>query len=371
MTRALTVLVSSALRGHDKPRTRLPSDKDHPWSPFRPRGTTPAGWAPGAQSSGRDRRAPLGQPVLPRASPQSPSPGPGNPTTKINHRALNPCLRLCFWGETQAKRPSDSPYAGRAISPRKLPAQGTLLELCAGRDITPSGPPPAWLAPKVLGSLKPPAGRAARLSVTHPLRLAPQAPQTLLSTLIPPSSFLPAPTDTPITTITVWGSDVPPNSHAEVHNSPGPQHAYWIWRRGSGRGHEANMGSCRGPHSSLTGVCAKGDEDAGHTRGWAREGTVGRRPSTRLPRGGSREASGELASRSLCSRLQPADLRGCSACSTCPAARADCCTPSAALSPSWGPCAPSEARQMLLARLVHTPRLLGSLAGYGASGSPF
>lgn len=30
------------------------------------------------------------------------------------------------------------------------------------------------------------------------------------------------------------------------------------------------MGSCRGPDSSLTGVCAKGDEDTGHTEGPAR-----------------------------------------------------------------------------------------------------
>lgn len=114
---------------------------------------------------------------------------------KINHRALNPCLRLCFWGETQAKRPSDSPYAGRAISPQEAACSGgPTQEPCAGRDITPSGPLPAWLAPKVLGSLKPPAlGHAARRLSHTPSDWHPQAPQTLLSPLIPPSfSFIPS-----------------------------------------------------------------------------------------------------------------------------------------------------------------------------------
>lgn len=138
------------------------------------------------------------------------------PHRKINHRALNPCLRLCFWGGTQAKRPSHSPYAGRSISPRKLPAQEDLL-----RSRLPEGTllPQALrrLAPKVLGSLKPPAlGRVAKRPSHTPSDWHPKLPKLFSrpsSSLLSPSFPPCVSTDTPITTITVWGSDVSPQIH--------------------------------------------------------------------------------------------------------------------------------------------------------------
>lgn len=196
---------------------------------FAPRGTTPAGWAPGAQSSGRLHVPPWTACPAPCLTPVSQS-WSWESHHKINHRALNPCLRLCFWGETQAKRPSDSPYAGRAISPQEAACSGgPTRELCAGRDITPSGPPPAWLAPKVLGSLKPPAlGRAARRLSHTPSDWHPKLPRLFSQPSSPFFSFIPS--------LRLYRHPhnhhhclgvrcVPPNSHAEVHNSPGPQHA--------------------------------------------------------------------------------------------------------------------------------------------------
>ena len=180
----LSWLPEATMRGTTNPGPGWPSDKDHPRSPSSPLGAQP-------QQAPRDPldslSFPLPHPSLPvlvlGIPPQNKPPGP------------KPLPQALLLGETQAKRPSDSPYAGRAISPQEAACSGgPTQEPCAGRDITPSGPLPAWLAPKVLGSLKPPAlGHAARRLSHTPSDWHPQAPPTLLSPLIPPSfSFIPS-----------------------------------------------------------------------------------------------------------------------------------------------------------------------------------
>lgn len=72
----------ATMRGTTNPGPGWPSDKDHPWSPSSPLGAQPQQDGPLEPRAVAGSTCPLGQPVLPRASPQSPSPGPGNPTTK-------------------------------------------------------------------------------------------------------------------------------------------------------------------------------------------------------------------------------------------------------------------------------------------------
>lgn len=89
-------------------------------SPSSPSGTIPRGpsrmgpWCPEQLST------PLGRPV--------PFPASLTPVfyswslgshPNINYQLLNPGLRLTLWGESQAKRPGDSPCTGRPISPQK------------------------------------------------------------------------------------------------------------------------------------------------------------------------------------------------------------------------------------------------------------
>ena len=211
-------LPDAVTQGTANPAPGWPSDKDHSTEPlFTPRGTTLAGWAPGAQSSGQLSVPPWTPYPVPCLTPVSHS-WYQESHRKINHRALNLCLRLCFWGETQAKRPSDSSCPGRSNSPEEAACSGgPTQELRVGRDVTPPGPPPARLAPKVLGSLKSPAlGHVARRlphvpSAWHPKlpKLSFHSSSPLLSPSFPPCVS----TDTPMTTVTVWGSDVLPQIH--------------------------------------------------------------------------------------------------------------------------------------------------------------
>ena len=94
----LSWLPEATMQGTANPGPGWPSDKDHPRSLSLPLGAQPQQDGP-LVSSGRLSVPPWTACPVPCLTLVSQS-WSRESHRKINHRALNPCLRLCFWGGT-------------------------------------------------------------------------------------------------------------------------------------------------------------------------------------------------------------------------------------------------------------------------------